>query len=471
MTVAVCDFPYGLSVPRASGFPVALFDASGVRVENPTLQSAVRASRVGTFTGQPSDNDTITIARLDGSTVVYRFKSTMAAKNDVQIGADQDASLTNLSHAIAGTGTPGTHVFLGTEPCLDWDVTIDTGANTITLSAINYGDAYNTAVTAIAESTANFTWAAATSGVDTPDFREALNFGTAAAASSAPVARNGVWPVCPTAAQLTCKQVHFEFDDDSAADFERIDFVARTTDHPLAYKPNGCLYAGVLDDPTDLDSAGLYCEIPNLSHADDGDWLGQEVSVPDTDDIIKGMFMEIFNPYTGDRAVVEIKGYDFTDAAFGTNQGRVTFATGAGVRIPTTLRGAAVLYYRIYESNPGIAAEIKAKTDNLPTDPADASDIAAAFATAAGIRKNVALSNFPFYMETTTGIPATGKTVTVELSKDAGAFAAAAGAVAEISGGWYQIDLAQADTNADTIGFKATASGCKQTNMTIVTRT
>jgi hypothetical protein len=56
--------------------------------------------------------------------------------------------------------------------------------------------------------------------------------------------------------------------------------------------------------------------------------------------------------------------------------------------------------------------------------------------------------------------PATGKTLTVTLSKDGGAFAAAGGSVTEISAGWYKVALNTTDTN--TLGdlvIRATASG------------
>src|SRR5437660_9458263 len=57
--------------------------------------------------------------------------------------------------------------------------------------------------------------------------------------------------------------------------------------------------------------------------------------------------------------------------------------------------------------------------------------------------------------------PATGKTVTVNLSKAGGAFAAAAGAVSEIGNGWYKGPLTAADTNAlGDLAVNATATAC-----------
>jgi len=358
----VMEFPYGRDIPLTGGQAVGLFDSAGLRVANPTLQSAVRAARVLTDAAI-GDGDTITIHRLDTSTQIYTWKTTLTPTiGEVLIGASNTTALTNMGSAISGGGTSGTDYAEGTEPCLDYEVASD--ATTLTLTAINYGDAYNTAVGNFAETGGSASWAAATSGVDTPDFKEALDYGTQANSSAAPVARNGIFPVCPTAAMLTTHRNHIEFDDDSATDFVRIDFTLLTTDHPAAGKPNGALYAGVLDDATDLAADGLTVEIPNSTHGSFGDWLGGAFSPPDTDNIISSNWMVLFNPYSEDRAVAEIKLYDF-DGGGGANQGLITTVVGGGFRIPTVLRDASVLWYLIYESNVGLAAELgtQAKAD------------------------------------------------------------------------------------------------------------
>ncbi len=62
--------------------------------------------------------------------------------------------------------------------------------------------------------------------------------------------------------------------------------------------------------------------------------------------------------------------------------------------------------------------------------------------------------------------PATGKTVTVTLSKNGGSFASAAGAVSEIGNGWYS--LAANSTDRDTIGelvLHATATGADNADL------
>lgn len=72
--------------------------------------SAVKATGVLTSTGaNPADGDTVAIA-----STVYRFKNTMSAAYDVQIGANAAASIQNLLKAIDASGTAGVEYFAGT---------------------------------------------------------------------------------------------------------------------------------------------------------------------------------------------------------------------------------------------------------------------------------------------------------------------------------------------------------------------
>lgn len=88
------------------------------------------------------------------------------------------------------------------------------------------------------------------------------------------------------------------------------------------------------------------------------------------------------------------------------------------------------------------------------------------------ITKNTALAKFPFFVvdsaDHVTG--KTGLTVTAERSLDGAAFAACTNAVTEIANGWYHIDLAAADLNANTVAFKFTATGADARMLTIVTQ-
>lgn len=86
------------------------------------------------------------------------------------------------------------------------------------------------------------------------------------------------------------------------------------------------------------------------------------------------------------------------------------------------------------------------------------------------IKKNTAFNNFVFYMETAAGDPATGLTITAQRMLDGAAFAACANAASEVSAGWYKIDLAATDVNADSVALKFTAPGAKARNMLVLTQ-
>ena len=67
-------------------------------------------------------------------------------------------------------------------------------------------------------------------------------------------------------------------------------------------------------------------------------------------------------------------------------------------------------------------------------------------------------------VDETTYIPLAGLTVTTEISVDGGAFAATTNSAAEISDGWYYIELTAAETNYDEVVLKATATGAAQSD-------
>jgi len=89
----------------------------------------------------------------------------------------------------------------------------------------------------------------------------------------------------------------------------------------------------------------------------------------------------------------------------------------------------------------------------------------------APIPKNVALSNLMFTMVLSSDgkTPATGKTITAQISKNGGAFANCTNAVSEVGEGWYKINLTQAEMNADIVALKFTETDCLQRNMEIPT--
>jgi hypothetical protein len=101
------------------------------------------------------------------------------------------------------------------------------------------------------------------------------------------------------------------------------------------------------------------------------------------------------------------------------------------------------------------SAAIKLQTDALPS----------------GIAKNVALSNFQFFMVLSSDhvSAAGGKTVTGTISKDGGAFAALTNAVSEIGNGMYKVNITQIEMNADVVTLKFTETNCDQRIITVYT--
>jgi hypothetical protein len=76
-----------------------------------------------------------------------------------------------------------------------------------------------------------------------------------------------------------------------------------------------------------------------------------------------------------------------------------------------------------------------------------------------------------FVMIDSSGVEQTGLTLTIEISKDGGAFGAAAGTDAEISDGWYTYLATTGE--ADTFGpvaVKVTAAGAVQQNLGYVVK-
>ena len=91
----------------------------------------------------------------------------------------------------------------------------------------------------------------------------------------------------------------------------------------------------------------------------------------------------------------------------------------------------------------------------------------------AGVRKNVALSNFVFLMVDSTNhlTPKAGLTVTGTISLDGGAFAALTNSVVEIANGFYKVSggFTQAEMNADVVALRFIASGADQRSVIIFT--
>lgn len=90
-----------------------------------------------------------------------------------------------------------------------------------------------------------------------------------------------------------------------------------------------------------------------------------------------------------------------------------------------------------------------------------------------GIPKGVAFPNVTFLMVDATDnvTPKTGLTPTATVSRDGGAFAAAAGTVAEIASGYYQFDATATDMSGGIVTFKFAGTDAADTTLTIRTVT
>lgn len=110
------------------------------------------------FAANPDDGDTVTVANQ-----TYRFKSTMAAANDVQIGANLAATLTSFAKVLNGTATAGTDCYTGTKDLADI-LEAEVSSSSVVLTILQEGDEGN--FTALASSDANVTVTAFAGGVD-----------------------------------------------------------------------------------------------------------------------------------------------------------------------------------------------------------------------------------------------------------------------------------------------------------------
>jgi hypothetical protein len=89
------------------------------------------------------------------------------------------------------------------------------------------------------------------------------------------------------------------------------------------------------------------------------------------------------------------------------------------------------------------------------------------------VKKNQALAGFTFYLALTSDhiSPATGKTVTATRSLDGAAFQACANSVTELGSGWYVINLAATDLNANVVALSfAGGTGVDTTILTVLTQ-
>lgn len=132
---------------------------TGTTAVSGSENTPAQATGTVTFTGVPTADDTVTI---DG--IVYTFKASPSAANEVDIGGDADTNGANLAKAINRTGTPGTEY--GADTAAHPTVEASNSSGTVTITARDPGTVGN-GVT-LAESADNTTVSGAnlTGGTD-----------------------------------------------------------------------------------------------------------------------------------------------------------------------------------------------------------------------------------------------------------------------------------------------------------------
>lgn len=97
---------------QALGVPGEFYDDSPRRVAPYILRSAageIAATGSIAFSGNPADGDTVTVGET-----TYKFKTDMAAANDIKLGSSQSDLIATLVKVINGTGASGTDYYAGT---------------------------------------------------------------------------------------------------------------------------------------------------------------------------------------------------------------------------------------------------------------------------------------------------------------------------------------------------------------------
>jgi hypothetical protein len=163
--------------------------------------------------------------------------------------------------------------------------------------------------------------------------------------------------------------------------------------------------------------------------------------------------------------------FDIPDAAFATGVDKVVvMLKGAANMVPV------VLEYQLI--NADLEDSVRLGLTALPNAAAGASGGVPLSADSSGnakisgsFKKNTALAKFMFLMtDSTNHAPATGKTVTCTRSLDGAAFGSGTlGTPTEVANGIYYVDFASGDMNGNVVTLRATATGCDDTFVTLVT--
>lgn len=148
------DMPVGPNTTLKLFSVVGIGPGGGLALAKAGAEDDAPAAGTLTLSGTPADNDTVTIGSQ-----VYRFKTAIAAENDVLIGASATTARNNLVEAVNGGAGSGVQYHADTEAHPDVIAQASAG-NTMQLAAKSGGAAGNSIATT--ETGANTSFGAAT---------------------------------------------------------------------------------------------------------------------------------------------------------------------------------------------------------------------------------------------------------------------------------------------------------------------
>lgn len=133
--------------------------------------------------------------------------------------------------------------------------------------------------------------------------------------------------------------------------------------------------------------------------------------------------------------------------------------------------GSGWYYLALNTTDTGTVGDLAYHVTAASADPCDFADEVGFVPLTSNIKKNTATNGFTFVMtDATTHAPKTALTVTATRSLDGAAFAACTNSVTEVATGTYTINLSAADTNANHIMLRFTATGADDLNIAIITQ-
>jgi hypothetical protein len=164
------------------------FLSGGVNSPSEVPVAPVQASATITNNGtNVSDADTVTV---NGQ--AYRFKTTMAAAYDVQIGTTNLLSMANLALAINATGVAGTNYYTGTLALPNIGASLSASSLVVTVTAITPGTAGNAYTLAKSSTNTSVSGAVFTGGVNALTYQIVLGASVSAQMTNTKNAINGV---------------------------------------------------------------------------------------------------------------------------------------------------------------------------------------------------------------------------------------------------------------------------------------